>query len=203
MLTELEYTDEEDDDDGLTAKEVKERITKFQFMDVEEGALLELFSEDLDQNTVTSKESIVLKIKDHPLLKDKAIADIQKWMRSKIKIKVKKFGAAVRKRKPDFEADSEGNTSQEEEEIKTKRRKKSRRVNRTKKSWSQDEIEAVMNTLGHFVKSKLVPGKEQILIAKETSAALENRTWQQIKYYIDNVIRKQERNELKLFGVKK
>lgn len=59
----------------------------------------------------------------------------------------------------------------------------------TKVAWSTDEKEAVLKSLGMYLKKGTVPGKKDCEKAKADSGnVLANRSWFQIKYYVKNTI---------------
>ncbi|XP_030580890.1 uncharacterized protein LOC115786506 [Archocentrus centrarchus] len=60
---------------------------------------------------------------------------------------------------------------------------------RKRVKWSQEEIQAVEKTLMDCIDSGTVPGKAQCMKCIEASpVALENRTWQAVKFYVKNRI---------------
>lgn len=60
---------------------------------------------------------------------------------------------------------------------------------RKRVKWSQEEIQAVEKTLMDCIDSGKVPGKAQCMKCIEASpVALENRTWQAVKFYVKNRI---------------
>ncbi|XP_024121096.1 uncharacterized protein LOC112142076 isoform X1 [Oryzias melastigma] len=65
-----------------------------------------------------------------------------------------------------------------------------------KRKWSEEEVEAVEKTLMEFITMRKVPGKTPCQLCIQTSpAALENRTWEGIKYYVKNRIDALKRKE--------
>lgn len=58
-----------------------------------------------------------------------------------------------------------------------------------RRRWSLEEIKAVEKTMMEFIMSGKVPGKAQCMNCIESSpAALQNRSWEGVKFYVKNRI---------------
>lgn len=67
---------------------------------------------------------------------------------------------------------------------------------RKKRPWSKDEQAAVRRQFNNFIKLTKVPGKRECDASLAAEAALSNRTWKEIKYYVHNTLQSMKRKGL-------